>query len=399
MIPLITSINLKDKRVLLRADFNAPIKNKQITHDYRLKATLPTINYIQEQGGKVVLITHLGRPKNHQFDENLSTRIVANWLEEQGYLVDYEIDLMQAIEKSNTNQNSILIIENIRFFGGEKEVNINFAQLLARLGDIYINDAFGVIHRADTSLTLLAEQFTQGAKACGLLIEKEMKELDQLKKNPQQPFFMILGGSKLEDKIGMIEQLAEQEKSSRVNTIIAGGLIGQILLAAQQQMNPPLQATPEALAHAQKALQIIQDFDISLVLPTDFLVIDNKTDTPAQVYSLDKIPAQAACVDIGPETIKNFVSLITQAKAIFANGTMGIYEQAEYTKGTQAVFTACADSSAYRLIGGGDAVTATFQYGLADKMNYLSTGGGATLAYLATHNPANDLPGLRALQE
>lgn len=399
MIPLITSINLKDKRVLLRADLNAPIKNKEFTHDYRLKATLPTINYIQKQGGKVVLITHLGRPKDHQFDENLSTRIVANWLKEQGYIVDYEIDLMQAIEKSSTNSNSILIVENIRFFGGEKEVNINFAQLLARLGDIYINDAFGVIHRADTSLTLLAEQFTSRTKACGLLIEKEMKELDQLKKNPPQPFFMILGGSKLEDKIGMIEQLAEQEKSSRVHTIIAGGLISQILLAAQHRMEPPLQATPEALVHAKKALQLIQGFNISLILPTDFLVVDNQTDAPAQVFSLDKLCAPAICVDIGPETIKNFSSLIMQAKTIFANGTMGIYEQAEYTKGTHAVFTACANSSAYRLIGGGDAVAATFQYGLADKMNYLSTGGGATLAYLAAHDPANDLPGLRALQE
>lgn len=398
MIHTITSLNFKDKRVILRADLNAPIKNTQFTQDYRLKAILPTINYIQKHGGKVILLTHLGRPKNNQFDANLSTRIAANWLEKQGYLVDYEIDLMQAIAKTYLNHSHILIVENLRFFEGEKKTNINFAQLLARLGDFYVNDAFGVLHRSDTSITLLAEQFYPHRRAYGLLVEKEMQELAHIKQHPKQPFFMILGGCKLEDKIGMIEQLARQEQDRRVSTIIAGGLVGQILLAAQSKM-PISQEHPAALVLAQKALKLVQDFDIDLVLPEDFLVITQAIGTPAQICKPEQVPAHASCVDIGPETIKKFISHIPQARTIFANGTMGIYEETAYTQGTKAIFTALANTSAYRVIGGGDAVAATFHYGLAEHMNYLSTGGGATLAYLAAHDPENDLPGLRALKE
>ncbi len=387
---------LKGKRVLLRADLNAPIKNKEITHDYRLKAALPTINYIQEQGGKVILLTHLGRPKESSFDENLSTRIIVPWLEKQGYHVDYEIDLMQAIDQTHMHYNNILLIENLRFFSGEKHVNINFAQLLAQLGDLYIDDAFGVIHRADTSLTLLAEQFAPENRACGLLVEKEMHELAQIRQNPKQPFVMVLGGSKLDDKIGMIEQFARQEKARRISTLVAGGLVGQMLLAAQGKMHAPKDTSSNALAHAQKALQLAQDFDITLVLPSDFLFINDASDTPA-ICTLDQIPEQARCVDIGPKTIAQCNEVITQARTILANGTMGIYEEASYTQGTKAIFSAIASSSAYTVIGGGDAVAATFQYGLADKMDYLSTGGGATLAYLAAQNPEEELPGLKAL--
>lgn len=397
MIPLIKSLLFKDKRVLLRADFNAPIKNKQFVHDYRLKAALPTINYIQEQGGKVILLTHLGRPKNNQFDENLSTRIVVPWLEKQGYKVDYEIDLIQAITKTHVRHSHILLTENLRFFSGEKHVNINFAQLLARLGDLYVNDAFGVIHRADTSITLLAEQFAPERRTCGLLVEKEMHELAHIRQKPEQPFVMVLGGSKLEDKIGMIEQFTHQEKTRRIAVLIAGGLIGQMLLAAQGKMHPPTSSTPDALAHAKKALQLVKDFDITLALPSDFLVVNNAISTPARICTIDQVPAHALCSDIGPKTIAHFSELITQARTIFANGTMGIYEQTEYTGGTKAIFNAIASSPAYTVIGGGDAVAAIFQYGLADKMDYLSTGGGATLAYLAAQNPEEDLPGLKAL--
>lgn len=397
MIPLIKSLSLKGKRVLLRADLNAPIKNKQFVHDYRLKAALATINYIQEQGGKVILLTHLGRPKDNKFDENLSTRIIVPWLQKQGYKVDYEIDLMQAITKTHTNHSHILLIENLRFFSGEKHVNINFAQLLARLGDLYVNDAFGVIHRADTSLTLLTEQYYPQRRACGLLVEKEMHELANIREKPEQPFVMVLGGSKLEDKIGMIEQFARQEKTRRVAMLIAGGLVGQMLLAAQGKMHPPVSSTTDALAHAKKALQLVRDFDITLALPSDFLVVNNAISTPARICSVDQVPAHALCADIGPQTIEHFSELVAQAGTIFANGTMGIYEEAAYTGGTQAVFKAIASSTAYTVIGGGDAVAATFQYGLTDKMDYLSTGGGATLAYLAAQNPEEDLPGLKAL--
>lgn len=397
MIPSLTSIDLDGKRVLLRADLNDPIQDNCFTRDYRLTAILPTIDYLQKRNAKIILLTHLGRPQEGIFDENLSTKIIQEWFVKQGYAVEYEIDLMQAITKSPTlAPGQILLIENLRFFNGEKEATITFAELLAQLGDVYVNDAFGTIHRSDTSITLLAQQFDKQHRACGLLIEREIHELSKIKYNPIQPFFIVLGGCKLEDKIGMLEELLEQPQSSRVNTIIAGGLIGQALLAAQQKMNPPQQVTAQTMNHAHALIQKADAQNVSIVLPTDFLVTLNDT---SQIYAINQIPSEGMCVDIGPESIKNFTTLLNQAKTVFINGTMGIYEQDAYAQGTKAILEAIAQSSAYKVIGGGDAVSSVFFYHLEKSMNYLSTGGGATLAYLATSNPMKMLPGLQALSE
>lgn len=376
----IKNLNLEKKRVFLRADLNVPIENNKIIQDYRLESILPTIDYIQKQGGKVVLTTHIGRPtpgnKANFFDANFSTKILADWLKDKGYSVDHEVDLLQAIEKSKEDFDQILLLENLRFFHGEKEVDYEFAQLLAQLADVYVNDAFGIIHRTDTSVTLLAEQFDAQNRAFGLLIEKEIEELTKLKENPEQPFVIALGGSKVKTKIKVLEQFLEQQDSRRVKTILTNGLIAQAL---------------KSTGFLEKA----KDYNVNVITPVDVCVTSETLDQPATVYDANKIPEDKVIVDIGPKTIEMFKKEIGQAKTIFASGTMGMYEKAEYANGSREILQAIADSDAYSVVGGGDVVAAAHLFDLEKNMNFLSTGGGATLAFLASKNPQEELAALK----
>lgn len=330
-------------KVFLRADLNVPTKDKKIVQDYRLHAILPTINEIKKAGNKIILATHIGRPPaadhTNFFDENLSTKILVPWFEQHGYEIEYEMDLLKAIEKSKQHPKKILLLENLRFFNGERQTNLEFAQLLAQLADSYVNDAFGLLHRNDTSVTLLPEQFPPDKRSFGLLVKKELQELTKLKENPEQPYIVILGGNKSETKLKLLHKLLEQPESTRPEKILLNGLLAQALT------QPPHK---------------------NVLLP-----IDTQTDRNNNIF------------DIGPKTIELFKKEIARAKTIFANGTMGAYEQPEYETGSKAILQAIADSSAYTVIGGGDAVAATFQFGLEKKMDFLSTGGGATLAFLA----------------
>ncbi|MFH1831568.1 MAG: phosphoglycerate kinase, partial [bacterium] len=226
-IKTIKDINLKRMRVFLRADMNVPLENRTqasplatpglgaILDDFRIRATLPTIDYIIKNGGKVILATHMGQPnaekKTNFFDENLSTKILATWLKNHGYEVDYEVDLLLAQKKSYQHPKHILLLENLRFFNGEKALDIEFAELLADLGDVYINDAFGLIHRPDTSITILPEQFIESNRAAGLLIEQEITHLNKLKQTPEQPFIIVLGGNKIDTKIDLLNAYLEAE--------------------------------------------------------------------------------------------------------------------------------------------------------------------------------------------
>jgi len=341
------------KRVFLRADLNVPIKDKKVMQDYRLRSILPTINAIQTDGNKVILATHIGRPdassRKNFFDENLSTKILVPWFEQHGYSIDYEIDLLKAIEKSNRNPEKILLLENLRFFNGEQQTNVEFAKLLAQLADSYVNDAFGLLHRSDTSITLLPQEFDPDHRSFGLLVKKELQTLTALKENPQQPFLIILGGNKGETKLRALDTLLGKPKQTRPETILIGGAIAQDF--------------PENL------LKKAKQNSVTVVLPVDTQKDNNKN-----------------IVDIGPKTIELFKKEIARAKTIFANGTMGICETKEHETGSREILQAVADSNATTIIGGGDAVAATFQFGLESKMSFLSTGGGATLAFLANAN-------------
>jgi len=393
------NINLKNKRVFLRADLNVPLEDKKILEDYRIKAILPTIDYIQKNGGKVILATHIGRPnaksETNFFDENLSTKIISSYLNKNKYKTDYVIDIKKAIEKSYQDFDKILLIENLRFFNGEKETSNTFAELLSQLSDIYVNDAFGVLHRNDTSVTLLTQQFPKENRSFGLLAEKEVNVLSKLKENPKQPFVIVLGGSKVIDKISMLNQFLMQPKENMAREIIIGGAIANTFLKARNIDVGLSKVEDENVKIAKEFLELAKKSNINISLPIDVRVTSKSLTEPAEICNLDSVPSNKMIVDIGPKTEKLFSEKIQSAKTIFANGTMGIYEKPEYANGSRKILNAIAKSNAYSVIGGGDATAAALKFKLDKKFNFLSTGGGATLKFLSSKNPFKDMPGLR----
>lgn len=404
----IQKLSVKGKRVMLRADLNVPLSYDAIINDFRLQAIRPTLDYLLEQGAKIILATHIGHPEllidhgtcpqealakvNVSHHPELSTKRLLPWFKEHGYAIEREKDLHIAQRKSMIDPETILLLENLRFFHGETEHNVQFADMLAELADIYINDAFGLIHRNDTSITLLAEQFAPEDRGIGLLMEKEMHELSQLRTNPTQPYLMILGGKKIKDKIALLEHALQQPHHP--TTIILGGAIAQTFLVAQGHRLGMSLVDPSALDLAQRILSKAKAANITLELPKDLMIeLSNGT---VQDYPITNIPRQGTAIDIGPASIKRYTQLIEQAETIFMNGTMGKYEQTSGSVGTQSIFSACAKSKAHTVVGGGDAVAALYAYGLADSIDYISTGGGATLAFLSARNP-DKLPGLICL--
>ena len=226
ILPSIKALNLNKKRVFLRSDLNIPVHKNQILNDFKLKSALPTIDYILKDGGKIVLGTHIGRPeaqsKTHFYDDELSTQILMPWFEDRGYKIQYQPDLLQAQDQSHTNDSSILLLENLRFFNGEKEYNLNFAELLAATADFYVNDAFGLIHRGDTSVTLLAKQFDKNHRSFGFLIEKELENLEKIRNNTSQNFVLVLGGIKLKDKLPLLKKFIQNNDQVKPKSIIIG---------------------------------------------------------------------------------------------------------------------------------------------------------------------------------
>ncbi len=366
----IKTLDLKGKRVFLRSDLNIPISSKEtlnvdekILQDYKLEKIIPTIDYIIKNGGKVILATHIGRPKaeghTNFFDIDLTTKILVPWFEKRGYKICYEIDLEKAITLSKQNFGEILLLENLRFFNGEKgspQEREKFAKILRDTADVYVNDAFALSHRDDTSVTLLPQKFEQ--KSVGLLTEKEISQLNKIKTNPKQPFVFILGGNKIKTKIPLLKNLIEKE-NDRPSSIIIGGAIADVFLDTK---NPSkTKYNKEDIEFAKSFLEKAKENNIKILLPIDKLELD-----------------------IGPETIKLFCKEITKAKTIFVNGTMGVYQKKDSQTGTKEVLKSIANSNAYTVAGGGDCVAAIHMFDLQDKFNFLSTGGGATLAFLGS---------------
>lgn len=394
--PFISELNLNKKRVFLRSDLNIPINKKQILNDFKLKAILPTIDYILKYGGKIILGTHLGRPeaqsKTNFYDDELSTQILIPWFEDRGYKIQYQPDLMEAKNQSLTDHSSILLLENLRFFNGEKEYNLNFAELLAATADIYINDAFGLIHREDTSVTLLAKQFDKNHRGFGFLIKQELQNLEKIRNNTSTNFILVLGGIKLKDKLSLLKKFIQNSDHVKPKSIIIGGALGLAFMESEAIKSFNFDSETLDMAHQIKQLATLNK--INLLLPVDQIIF--KDDTIKTVKIVD-IKSDERCVDIGPETINLFSQEINTAEVIFCNGTMGIYSEKYAQNGTQKILLAIANSKAFKVIGGGDATAATCMFGLENKMNFLSSGGGATLKYLGCKNPEQDMPGLNAM--
>lgn len=391
-IRTVRDFEFKDKVVFLRLDLNAPIEDGKITDETRLRASLPTIKYIQEKGGKIVMASHLGRPKSAK-DKEFSLEPVAQRMSE---LLGVEVILAEeptseAIKGLTVTlkKNQMILLENLRFEPGETKNSVEFAQTLASFSQIYINDAFGASHRAHSSIHALPELMRE--KGIGFLIEKEIQMLDQLLENPKRPYVAILGGAKISDKIAVIEKLIDV-----VDGFIIGGAMAYSFLRAQETPVGKSLVEEDRLKYCREMIERIQARNKSLLLPVDHVISTGIMDgASAKVTQNAIIPEGWMGVDIGPVTLKNFTALLQEAGTIFWNGPMGVFETAEFSKGTFGLAKAVAESKALKIVGGGDSAAAAEASGYASQMSHISTGGGASLEYLQ----GDKLPGLEILRK
>ncbi|HVP20804.1 MAG TPA: phosphoglycerate kinase [Anaerolineaceae bacterium] len=384
----IRDIDVNGKKALVRVDFNVPLKDGKVGDDTRIKAALPTIQYLLDHGAAVILCSHLGRPKGGP-DPKLSLKPVAEHLSGLlGKPVAFAEDCVGPVAEAAAKAlkpGSVLLLENTRFHPEEEKNDLKFAEQLASLADVYVNDAFGSAHRAHASTEGVTHFLPSVA---GFLMEKEIKYLSQAIDNPKRPFVAILGGAKISDKIGVIKNLL-----TKADTILIGGGMANTFLKAQGYPMGDSLVENEALDTATELLKIS---GTKLRLPVD-LVLGDKFDAEAnsKVIPTGPVPDGWQVLDIGPETVKSYAKVISTAGTVVWNGTMGVYEFPKFAVGTYGIAKAIADSGSFSVIGGGDSVAAVQESGLADKITHLSTGGGASLEMLE----GLVLPGVAALQD
>lgn len=393
----IQDLGLKNKKVLIRVDFNVPIENGQITDDTRIRASLPTIQYALDKGGAVILMSHLGRPKGGKPTSEYSLAPCAKRLGELlGKPVKMAPDCVGAeVEKmaKDLKPGDILLLENLRFHKGEEhpEEEPNFTESLARLGDVYINDAFGTAHRAHAS-TALITQFFPGKTAAGFLMEKEMQYLGTALLNPTRPFYAILGGAKISTKFKVIEALMR-----KADALLIGGAMAYTFFKAEKIPIGNSLHEDEFLSVARQLLDVGSQGRCRLMLPVD-LVVARKIDENAEkrvINVKEGIPDGFEGVDIGPDTVELYANELKKAATVFWNGPLGVFECPPFAKGTDAIAHVLAQLDATTIIGGGDSVAAIEKTGLTDKISHISTGGGASLEYIEF----GQLPGIEALSD
>jgi 3-phosphoglycerate kinase len=390
MTATIRDLDLKNAEVLLRVDFNVPIADGKITDDTRIRRAIPTIEYLQDQGCKTVICSHLGRPDGRS-DANASLEIAASRLAE---LLDTEIIFSPEItgpgvvEIARTlKSGGIMVLENLRFHPGEKTGALDFSGELARLGKVYVNDAFGTMHRKDASIVGVPTLVQHAA--VGLLVAGEIEALSKLTGSPKRPFVGILGGAKVQDKINIVDALAR-----RCDTLIIGGAMAYTFLKAQGVDVGGSRVEPAKVSHAKRVLERCEAKGVTVLLPVDHVVAANIAPN-AESEIVSELPEAMMGLDIGPETIALFTEAIKAAQTIFWNGPMGVFEIEAFSAGTKAVAEAVAEADAYSVVGGGDSAAAIKQFGLADKVSHVSTGGGASLAFVE----GSVLPGIRVIDK
>lgn len=388
----IKDIELKGKRVFCRVDFNVPMQDGKISDDTRIKAALPTITYLIEQGAKVILASHLGRPKG-QVVEELRLAPVAERLSQ---LIGKDVQKadeahgegVQSIIKE-LNDGEILLLENVRFYPGEEKNDPELAKEFAKLADVYVNDAFGAAHRAHASTEGIAHHLPAVA---GLLMEKELSVLGKSLSEPERPFTAIIGGAKVKDKIGVIENLLE-----KVDHLIIGGGLGYTFIKAQGHEIGTSLLEEDKVELAKSFIESAKEKGVKLHLPIDAVVTaEFSPDAETEVVDIDSIPSDKMSLDIGPKTSKLFADVIKGSKLVIWNGPMGVFEFDKFANGTRTVAEALADAKdTYSIVGGGDSAAAAEKFGLADKMSHISTGGGASLEFME----GKELPGVVALND
>ena len=388
----IEDIQVQGKRVLVRCDFNVPQdENGNISDDRRIVAALPTIQYLMKNGAKVVLCSHLGRPKRG-FEEKFSLAPVAKRLSE---LLDKQVvlakDVVGESAKSSVarmNEGDVVLFENVRFYKEEEKNDPEFAKQLASLADIYVNDAFGTAHRAHASTAGVADYLPA---VSGYLIKKEIEYLGKVLTSPEKPIAAILGGAKVSDKIGVIENLIE-----KVDSLIIGGGMAYTFLKAKGYNIGTSICEYDKLDLANELMEKAKQKGVNLMLPVETVIgKEFKADTESKVVPSTEIPDGWMGLDIGPATVRQFSEEVKKAKTVIWNGPMGVFEFPEFAKGTKAIAAALAESDATTIIGGGDSAAAVEQMGFAERMTHISTGGGASLEFLE----GKELPGIACLND
>lgn len=380
-----SEVALKGKRVLIREDFNVPIKNGRITSDLRIRAALPTIKKALKASTQVMLMSHLGRPEEGIYDEQFSLAPVANRLSE---LLKTEVPLVSNWLNDFSSRAPLVLLENVRFMPGEKENNKELSKKIAALCDVFIMDAFATAHRAEAS-TCGVIRFAPIACAGPLLID-EVDALDKIMKKPKKPVLAIVGGSKVSTKLSLLETLIE-----KVDVLLVGGGIANTFLASQGYSMGKSLYEADLLDEAERLLLKAKKCNTEIPLPADAVIAEKMAeDVETYLRLISHVDDNEKILDIGPDTIKQWISLIKKAKTIIWNGPVGAFELDKFADGTKAISKAIAESKAFVLAGGGDTLAAIEKYRISSKIDYISTGGGAFLAYLEGKN----LPAIEALQ-
>ena len=389
----VNEIDVKDKRVLVRVDFNVPMNEKTgaITDDNRIRAALPTIEYLRNHGARVILMSHLGRPKGKVAEELRLSKVATRLSEIMGQTAIMSPDSVGAEVESmveTMKAGDVLMLENLRFHAEEEAGEKSFAQALARLGDVFVNDAFGAAHRAHASVSVIAEYLPAVA---GFLMEKELANLGKILENPVRPFAALLGGAKISDKVGMLENIMDKVDY----VMVGGGMAATFMKAKSYEVGQSL-VEMDMLDTASRLMELAKRKKVNLLLPVDFLVADEiNSGAKAEIVPTEEIPGDKQIVDIGPQTIDIFSQELRKCKTIFWNGPMGIFEITEFAEGTKELAELLGGLDAKTVIGGGSTAEAVGEIGLEEKMTFVSTGGGASLEFLS----GDELPGVAALPD
>ncbi len=389
----VKDLDLDCKTVFLRVDFNVPLdENGNIRNDARIRAALPTLEYLLDKGARVVAASHLGRPKGKVTPE-LSLKPVATRLAElipqdvvsSPDCIGGQVDCL----KQGLGCGHVLLLENLRFHAEEKANDFEFARALARRIDYYVNDAFGTCHRAHASVVAIT-QFVKQA-AAGFLIEKEVEYMEKLVRAPERPFTAILGGAKVSDKIPVIKHLID-----KADEILIGGAMAYTFFKALGKETGLSLVEPDKTELALSLLEQAEAKGVNFHLPQDHVIAESMSATaPSEVLLDFPVPPDHMALDIGPRTVDAYGDIIKNSRTIFWNGPMGVFEIAQFSRGTDSVAAAVADSKAMSVVGGGDSVAAIYKAGVQDRISHISTGGGASLEYVANET----LPGIEALSE
>ncbi|WP_274307997.1 phosphoglycerate kinase [Solibacillus daqui] len=384
-------VDVKGKRVFVRVDFNVPMEAGQITDETRIRAAIPTIEQLVNAGAKVILASHLGRPKGEVNEEMRLTAVgtrLAEIMNKPVTKLDESIGEAVEAAVNNMQDGDIVLLENVRFHKGEEKNDAALAQEFAKLADLYINDAFGAAHRAHASTEGIAK-FVPAVS--GLLMEKELDVLGKALSNPERPFTAIIGGAKVKDKIGVIENLLDKVD----HLIIGGGLVFTFVKAMGHDIGKSL-LEEDKIELAKSFIEQAKAKGVQLHMPVDAVVANEfSKDAQTQVVAIDAIPSDWMGLDIGPKTAENYAEVIKASKLIIWNGPMGVFEMEKFANGTKTVADAMAVTEGYTIIGGGDSAAAVEKFEVADKMDHISTGGGASLELME----GKALPGIVALND